>query len=611
VSNKISVIIDVAVDKANAGLKGFKKSIDDASGAAGKFKAGASSAMSSVQANAGNLAMAGGAALVAFGAKAVASFQNTAIAAGKMADALGLPVETASRLIEVAGDLGIEAATLQSSIGKMNVTAGKTPGVFDDIGASIVRNKDGTMDVNATFLATVDALNAIPDAGDRAAASQQIFGKGYKEIAELVTQGSDQITASMAKVSDAKIIDEDEVRKARDLRAAQDELSDAIEDIGLAVGEMLVPALTDMAESFTGVYEVAKKLKVLDVASFIQKWLTPVNMAQSAFDKILPSYRNVTDAAWDYASAVEASGGSFDKALIEYEAMEVANAKNIDTTLKAVDAAIDHGDALNDFAEATEDSADATGIVTDAIQASIDAHNEEMEAIKRVNDARRVATNDIYAAAEAEDAWWQQVVETTAALEDAELGEREKAAATRDLATATDEAVTAQLTANGVNVDSVAGQQAWLDAMLASAEGLSGPMRDEVLRYIGLVTGIPAEQLTLIKPNMDFAALKRIEDDLNFTSRARDVRISPSGGVPRYASGTKNHPGGLAIVGEQGPELVDLPGGSAVHTAGETANMVGGVGGMGTTINITSYGSSDEYVRKMAADIQRILRESQ
>jgi len=42
---------------------------------------------------------------------------------------------------------------------------------------------------------------------------------------------------------------------------------------------------------------------------------------------------------------------------------------------------------------------------------------------------------------------------------------------------------------------------------------------------------------------------------------------------PRYASGTNFHPGGTAIVGEEGPERVFLPRGSQVKTAEETAAM--------------------------------------
>ena len=45
-----------------------------------------------------------------------------------------------------------------------------------------------------------------------------------------------------------------------------------------------------------------------------------------------------------------------------------------------------------------------------------------------------------------------------------------------------------------------------------------------------------------------------------------------------YAVGTKYHPGGPAIVGEDGPELVNLPRGSQVYTAQETNDMLSGGG---------------------------------
>lgn len=51
-----------------------------------------------------------------------------------------------------------------------------------------------------------------------------------------------------------------------------------------------------------------------------------------------------------------------------------------------------------------------------------------------------------------------------------------------------------------------------------------------------------------------------------------------SGRVPSYARGTDYHPGGFAIVGENGPELVSLPKGSAVSPSGSYG---------GDTFNIT------------------------
>jgi hypothetical protein len=47
----------------------------------------------------------------------------------------------------------------------------------------------------------------------------------------------------------------------------------------------------------------------------------------------------------------------------------------------------------------------------------------------------------------------------------------------------------------------------------------------------------------------------------------------------KFAVGTRNAPGGMALVGERGPELINLPRGSQVVPAAQTANMMGGVGG--------------------------------
>lgn len=44
--------------------------------------------------------------------------------------------------------------------------------------------------------------------------------------------------------------------------------------------------------------------------------------------------------------------------------------------------------------------------------------------------------------------------------------------------------------------------------------------------------------------------------------------------VPGYASGTDWHPGGMAMVGEKGPELVNLPRGSQVFSNNDTKNML-------------------------------------
>lgn len=57
--------------------------------------------------------------------------------------------------------------------------------------------------------------------------------------------------------------------------------------------------------------------------------------------------------------------------------------------------------------------------------------------------------------------------------------------------------------------------------------------------------------------------------------------------VPEYATGTSFASGGLSLVGERGPELIDLPRGSRVYNAKETQ----AIGNRNITINLNVTGN--------------------
>ena len=65
------------------------------------------------------------------------------------------------------------------------------------------------------------------------------------------------------------------------------------------------------------------------------------------------------------------------------------------------------------------------------------------------------------------------------------------------------------------------------------------------------------------------------------------IKGSVSGMFTGYADGTYNHPGGLALVGERGPELLRLPTGSQVYPTGISQPMMQSARGGGDTYNIT------------------------
>ena len=80
--------------------------------------------------------------------------------------------------------------------------------------------------------------------------------------------------------------------------------------------------------------------------------------------------------------------------------------------------------------------------------------------------------------------------------------------------------------------------------------------------------------------------------------------------IPKYASGTAYHTGGLAWVGEQGPELVSLPRGAQVYTADQSARIAGVAGGTAAApqpveVGITFTGSLSQLARILKPELDR------
>jgi uncharacterized phage infection (PIP) family protein YhgE len=248
-SDKVTVVIDVVTEKATRGMKDFKSSVKEAEGFTGKLKAGVGALGSQFKAVATSPAgLATGVAALGAGAlKAVDEFASLGIEVGKFSDATGVAADDASRLMEVAGDVGIDVGSLESAIGKLNKTI--DPELFADLGIEIAKTADGATDVNGTFLNVIDKLNGIKDPAEKARVASKLLGKGWQEMAELIGQGSDKLSKSLEEVSDAKVIDKDEVEKARRYRAAMDELNDAVQDMVLSVGAGLTPAVVGLSDA--------------------------------------------------------------------------------------------------------------------------------------------------------------------------------------------------------------------------------------------------------------------------------------------------------------------------------------------------------------------------
>lgn len=492
-TERIRLAIDVVTGDATGPLKNLSRELKETDGAFAKAKVGASGLFDLLKQNAATGALAAGTALAAFATKAVGEFQRTALGAGKLRDSLGVTAEEASRLQEVAGDVGIGVDSLSGAINRMNRAAASTPGVFEDIGASIKRNADGTVNVTETFLSVIDALNRIPDATKRADAAQKIFGRGWQQLAELVAIGADGVREALDSVEGGKIIDDSEIARAREFRDTLDDLKGTLESMTVAVGGAIVSTtqfLGDVEESVTN-FE----------------------------DKIESGL----------GAGVRASVGTDLLAAKARNAQESLNAM-ADAYLDSTNMVREHTEASEESAEAIEDEAQAFKDAADAAQESADAHQAEAEAILATVTARRSAADSQFALNDAQRSFADVLSGYNDLLADSETTMSDLAAAQDEAAQSAGAVADAalrvaqdQAAARGETLGAAQAGDVWRDSMLQQAAAASGPLQDAILSYLGSVEGIPPEKLTDIKAAIargDLATAQKLLDEASETRTA-------------------------------------------------------------------------------------------
>jgi hypothetical protein len=376
-SDKVKVLIDVDSTGAVKGITDFKRAFSEAETSADKLKVIGSKAFETVKANATEFAAAAAVAIGKFALDATIDFQNLALEVGKFSDATGASLDEASRILEVAGDVDIGSTVIEKAFLKMNIAASKGEDKFNKFGIEMAKFEDGTYDPTGTFINIVAALDKIQDPAEKARVGTELLGKGWKDLTELITMGGPGLARALASVSDAKIIDQEDLDAARKLRDAIDTLKDRFGDLANTVGNFLLPKLADFVEfanDFIG--KVAGPIKtgfglISDAARIVADSLNPLDSVMSGVERVSDS----SASAWERGyGALQTMGGVI---------------PGVNTALDAL------GGWLFKSDDKTEDLADTTDKLKSKWELSqIAANRLRYEGLKNLSDGMTILDED-------------------------------------------------------------------------------------------------------------------------------------------------------------------------------------------------------------------------
>jgi len=282
------------------------------------------------------------------------------------------------------------------------------------------------------------------------------------------------------------------------------------------------------------------------------------------------------------------------------------------------------GDENENAAEAVEENTDAVDDLTDSLNDQVDALNDANDALVEQSSAQRGAADAAFALRDAEDKLAEELATVSDRLTEAKGDARAQQQVLDDVAEAAIGTADAQVRlaeetaiAAGDTYTATQRQDDMNTSLLETAKSAKGEARNAILKYIGSVNGIPADKMTDIQAAIDHgdiatanrllgdasrtrtAAVKADANDyqiglaeqkLDHLARDRSTtisvrKVSGNSGNVFFAKGTGGAPGGSAIVGEQGPEEIELPRGSIVRDAGSTKKRAMARGNAPTVVN--------------------------
>lgn len=555
-SERISVIIDVVTDKANAAMGMFRKEVGDADTHTKKASVGISGSMSKIAS----------ATVAGFGVGQMLDFASQALDTGVALEELDAKSATV-----FGGQLGRMQDWAKANAGAMGETESSAIGAgaaIADLLKPMGFTEQAATDQTIALLDLSGALSAWSGGQKTAAEVSEVLSKamlgerdGLKSLgisiseaevsARLLENGQNKLTGAALAQAKALATQQLIMEKSTD---AQKAWADGSMDGAKAANESkaamkamqenlvreLMPALQSLVPLLSNVVQSLEPL-----ISALDEVLKPVVALSEAVNTIDWS-KPFESSAW-----VEAFG----------EKMLLAN------------------DGLGEFANNTfearlaatqfREGVDAAAVSTDGMSGDLRKAKDAMTGLAGETAGATREIQTLKGQIDDDQAWLDMLDtldEYKLKMADAEASDRDKVRA-----------------------------------------GLA--VQEELVGRLEAIENLPPEKTTEILTLIDQEKYDEAAWAIGVLTAERTIKLKfgQIGNLPhlpgqQLASGTNSARAGITLVGEQGPELVMMRGGEKVVPAGQTAAMMSGGGAATVTYNVTINGSNmtaDETVRAL------------
>lgn len=268
-------------------------------------------------------------------------YVDNAVLVGNMARAMGTTTEEASRLKEVADDVGISTDSLKTSM-KLALKDGFEP------------NIEGLARMSDEYLKLAPGTERMQYLMDR-------FGKSGEEMGKILEKGGASIRTMSDAIDENLIVTEEGYQQAEQYRKSVDNLKDSWDGFTMNLGKSAVPALNDVLTAMNKNIEAGDQWKGALYA-------IPIYGQIRAYKDLKAAHEENTQATKDGTDAANNATGAFES--------EAERTKRLADEAKAAE------QAIKDLTKANQDELKTLGDLTK----TVDDYNSKQEDLKTKHD---------------------------------------------------------------------------------------------------------------------------------------------------------------------------------------------------------------------------------